>query len=594
MNVARFFSLPLLVLLALAPNLRAQLTISNMTRYQVIQRDSTSSTATYTVTGTCRSGTANIQMQLSYQDSNKVVAPFSWLQLPSTISGTTFSATATGLPVGGEYKVQFHAVDQNNTLLDSATLQNILVGDIWLCAGQSNLMAGTTNNADSEHTHARVIMYNSTEDFTNNTRNDTSHWAKTKVLGGPCLAFGNKIYSMTGVPVGILWSASAGSGLLNWDTALFIMTKRFVTQSVNWKLAGFLWYQGENEQKDSTWASHYMTMFDTIFVDTLRARSGRPHLPIIAVQLESWTDTGTFATTPYGEWLRWPVIRNQQELIGSQDAWSASAPIWDATGLHISNASQAILGPRCAAAAISLNYANSPLKGYIGPGPSFKKAWYTDLTHSKIVVQFQNVVSRITNPADPNHLGFFVMKPGAFDSSFAILDSTALDYGTTLAGKAVTVLKNITSVDTMGTDKVVITLTTPSTDSLTVGYGRHINLSLSPNVLTPVTDSTGIPLRTFLNRPILDSENAVVTAVKEVRAGPPVQELLSLKGSLLQVRAGAPGPVSVSIYAFNGRLVRKFSTLSRSVDLRQGLGKGLYLVRAAMMGKQIRGRIMAF
>lgn len=122
--------------------IHAQLTVSNIKPYQVILRDSTTLTVTFVDSGTCRNGTIKIQLLLQNQNNNSTIGSFSWKELSDpVISGARWKATIAGLPVGGEYKAQFRALNNSETVTDSSSvIQNLLVGDAWLCAGQSNLM----------------------------------------------------------------------------------------------------------------------------------------------------------------------------------------------------------------------------------------------------------------------------------------------------------------------------------------------------------------------------------------------------------------------------------------------------------------------
>jgi hypothetical protein len=388
---------------------------------------------------------------------------------------------------------------------------------------------------------------------------------------------GNRLYALTGVPIGIIYAAQGGTSLTDWFFApgnnLFTTMSNFVRSSVNWKVGGFEWYQGENEDQQDTWAERYVTKFSRMR-DSIRTLSGNRHLPTIVVQLESWDGLGVYLLNPFSRWIRWPVIRDQQELLSQADAYTATAPIWDAPGIHISSADEAKLGQRCAASAIRIAYSN---RSTAGCGPRFKAAWYQDTARTRIVVQFQDIRGKLVNPADAAHLGFYVMKPSVFN----INDSMILNYGASAK-----MLKTISSVDTLGNDKVVIGLAAATTDSLTVGYGRHIQLVS----LTPVTDSSGIPLRTFFNRPIARMEP---TAVK---AAPPVarQEDISIHGTLVQVKAGEKLPLFISIFNADGRLIRKMTTLQRSIDLRTGLKPGCYLVRAVMPGRWTAAKMAVF
>jgi len=562
---------------------QAQLTVTNLLRYQVIQRDTMATTASYTVTGTCRTGTAKILFNLTSQDSNKVIGTFSWLQIPSVITGTTWSATLSGIPIGGEYKAQFRALTTADSLLDSSTaVQNLLVGDIWLTSGQSNMQAASTSNTDPKHVHVRVMWYGS--GTTTSTSSDTSHWGNGSAAG-PTMSFANKLYTLTGVPIGIIYSAAGGTSLTDWFGApsrgLFTKTSICVKNVCNWKIGGFLWYQGENEDQQDTWALGYNRKF-SLMRDSIRTLSGNAKLPILAVQLESWDGGGTYAL-PFFRWPRWPIIRDQQELVGRADDHSAAAPIWDCAGLHINSTDQAKLGPRCAAAAIRLAYSN---RSNAGAGPRFKAAWFLDSLRTKVVVQFEHLTGKLINPADASHLGFYVMKP----SAFKINDSLIFNYDTIAYGRPAPMLQKISLVDTLGSDKVVITLAAATSDSLTVGYGRKINIIS----LQPVTDSTGIPLLTFFNRPIAKwtSETANITSHAAAACH---SSFITMNGTLLKINSlGNKDMAHIRIFGINGKLVKSIGTLQRTINLREGLSVGYYLVHTEISGKQLTGKMVVF
>ena len=560
---------------------QAQITVSNLVRYQVIQRDTTSATASYTATGTCRAGTSKILLNLTSQDSNKVIGTFLWLEIPATVTGSTWSATLLKIPVGGEYKAQFRALDASGMLLDSsAVVQNLLVGDVWLTSGQSNMQAASTTNSDPKHVHVRVVWYGSGAGTTSIA--DTSHWSAGNA-SGPTMSFANKLYTLTGVPIGIIYSAAGGTSLNDWFGApnrpLFSMTSRFVKTVCNWKIGGFLWYQGENEDQQDTWALGYSRKFKPMR-DSIRTLAGNPKLPVLAVQLESWNGGGTYAL-PFFRWPRWPIIRDQQELIGRADAYSASVPAWDCAGLHINSTDQAKLGPRCAASAIRILYSD---RSNAGSGPRFKSARFLDSLRTKIIVQFENLTGKLINPADPTHLGLFVMKPSVFN----INDSLIFNYDTVAYGRPAPMLQKISSIDTLGNDKVIIQLAAATSDSLTVGYGRKINIVS----LSPITDSTGIPLRTFFNR-VIDKW----TSGSSIAAHLPVpnQNLATMHGTVLKIRCyNAQQIIHVQVFTINGKLKKSLYTTKKTINLRDGLSAGNYLVQADIYGRVFINNMVVF
>lgn len=561
--------------LALIPGTaHALLTVSNMVRSQVIQRDSTSMTATFVDSGDCKGGTVKIQIRLQNQNDGAVVGGFAWKDLADpTISGTRWKGTVPELPVGGEYKAQLRALDVDGKVIDSSSVvERLLVGDVWLCSGQSNMQQDGGTKLDTPSVHTRII-WNSDPGTV-----EAAPWG-TSTTKGPTASFANRLHALTGIPVGIVYAAKGGTSITDWfysrdstGNNLFTKMSRFMDKGVaGWKIGGFLWYQGENEDQQDTWAQRYLVKFGRLR-DTVRALSGNRKLPVIAVQLESWDGTSLFPLNPYSRWVRWPIIRDQQEQIGRADPYSAAAPIWPAAGLHINSANQAKLGTYCAAIATRKFHANVADPG---AGPVFKSAWFQDSSRKAVVVQFEGVKGRLVNPADPKHLGFYVMDPKVFD----INDSTIFDYLVDSYGKPAKMLKEITSMETLDTDKVVIHLAAAATDSVTVGYGRHIDLVS----LSPLTDASNIPVLTFFNRAIAAKQT---TASVQGGSRKGAARLLSLVGSRLFVDVPQGGnPAEIGVYRIGGQLLMRRKMSGNSMDLGALRRNGVLLVTCKVDGR---------
>ena len=103
--------------------------------------------------------------------------------------------------------------------------------------------------------------------------------------------------------------------------------------------------------------------------------------------------------------------------------------------------------------------------------------------------------------------------------------------------------------------------------------------------------SSGIPLRTFFNRPIARSVPTVVKAALPVVARP---EFISIHGTTVRAGAGEKIPLVVSIFNADGRLLWRITTLQRSIDLRAGLKTGCYLVCAETEGQRTAAAIVVF
>ena len=124
------------------------------------------------------------------------------------------------LPVGGPYQL---TVKGSNTL----QVTDILVGDVWLCSGQSNMahILATTDNAQVEIASAnypeiRLITVHRTtspiplDSFKGNWQRCTPKTAPWFSAVG--YLFGQRIHNATGVPIGLIDNSRGGSPAEAW------------------------------------------------------------------------------------------------------------------------------------------------------------------------------------------------------------------------------------------------------------------------------------------------------------------------------------------------------------------------------------------
>lgn len=474
----------------------AQLSVDNLEEYEVIQR-ATDQIPDFIVSGTCKEGTESVHFSIAKQHAtNPGVTSLDWKKLPATIEGTSWASPLKDLPVGGEYKFLFRTAKDARSLV---SIEHILVGDVWLAAGQSNMQQEAPANADPEHVHVRSLHSVVGAKPSSITENGT--WGNGNTPG-PAMTFASKYHELTGVPVGILHCVGGGTALDQWygepKRPLFTMMAAKVQAVCNFRISGLFWYQGESEDNRAEWATSYYNRFLPMR-DELRERAKNPSLPILVVQLESWDGESDNMITgkPFGWPLapnrrpRWPVIRDHQERIGAADRYSATVPAIDFGGLHIDPKSNGLLGERAAKIALG-TFLDQPL----GTGPLFEQAWFISPSRADIIVQLKNVTGSVVCPEDPNHLGFFVMRTEAFD----IGDAAIFDHG-----DSAPMLEPIQSIETLSANRIKITLEAPPQGLVTIGYGSHINLM----DLDLVTDDTGIPLCAFFDRPIADAPPAM-------------------------------------------------------------------------------------
>jgi len=275
--------------------LRSQLTVPQLKAYQVIPRTSPDK-ADYGLSGTCKAGVSRILLSVINQRNGAPIGTFQRRDIGASVSGASWNASVKELPVGGEYAFIFYSTDAQNTAADSVLVQHLLVGDIWLCAGQSNMLQKTPPNPDPDHVHVRMLFKGNGP--MTGTVPDTGKWTNDMATG-PATTFGGELYSTTGIPVGIILGASGNTSISDWfappQRPIFTILKNLVTPVCDFSISGFLWYQGENEDQQDTWALRYFTKSIPLR-DTVRALAKNPHLPVLAVQLESWDGGGDSAS----------------------------------------------------------------------------------------------------------------------------------------------------------------------------------------------------------------------------------------------------------------------------------------------------------
>jgi hypothetical protein len=271
--------------------------------------------------------------------------------------------------VGGPYDVVLEVGSE------SVTASRILVGDVWVMAGQSN-MVGDGQIAQALHPHPLVHAFYSWDEWRVATEpihfpaasKDTSHCDKpittradilrahkAAVKGtGPGLAFARALLRRTGVPQGLIPCAVGGTSMAQWSPSLKdlegrslygAMLRRYRLQGQ--PVAGVLWYQGEADATGDT--SAYTDRMREL-VQSVRRDFRNPALPWIMVQLGK---THLFSPEEI-EQASFLSIRDQQRLLPQHIRHLSVVPAIDLPmedGIHLAAEGQNILGERLARAA---------------------------------------------------------------------------------------------------------------------------------------------------------------------------------------------------------------------------------------------------
>jgi poly(3-hydroxybutyrate) depolymerase len=201
------------------------------------------------------------------------------------VNGGAWQAAMPKLATGGPYAIEFR--------LGATTVRRtgILVGDIYLLAGQSN-MVGRAPMVDPAPPDARVRVL--TPEDTWAVAKDPIHEAiprDGRVIGiGLALPFAKEMVRRTNVPVALVPCAIGGTSLEQWSPARRGDLRRSLYGNLlaRAQAAGpakaVLWYQGEADASQMATANSYAERFQA-FVRQLRADLKQPELPFYYAQL---------------------------------------------------------------------------------------------------------------------------------------------------------------------------------------------------------------------------------------------------------------------------------------------------------------------
>jgi sialate O-acetylesterase len=207
------------------------------------------------------------------------------------------------------------------------TFSNILIGDVWLCSGQSNMEMPLTQKdnpatvyggfygvenyqseiAKADHPNLRVatVSFQAQNQPKNNLNGPVQWIACSSQTAGNFSAlgyyFGEKIDSALNIPVGIIISCVPNTGIETWTSlatmqASPLLTSFYSTRSLaaqfyngmiyplrNLSIKGFVWSQGENNDADTP-AMNY-TIMSNAMIGNWRTIFAQGNLPFYYVQV---------------------------------------------------------------------------------------------------------------------------------------------------------------------------------------------------------------------------------------------------------------------------------------------------------------------
>jgi DUF1680 family protein len=180
---------------------------------------------------------------------------------PLPASGQPEEMIITGSRLSGS---EPSAISGENGPVATIRLENILVGEVWLCSGQSNMEYSMRKNSKFE----KAARGSGPEDELNKANNpniriflvrnnyskpdghirrawDTAAGMPLRDFSAAGYFFAKELYRQLGVPVGMISTAVSGSAIEPFlpDTGKFY--EGMIRPLAPFALKGFLWYQGE-------------------------------------------------------------------------------------------------------------------------------------------------------------------------------------------------------------------------------------------------------------------------------------------------------------------------------------------------------------
>lgn len=366
-----------------------------------------------------------------------------------TINGKTATATADPdgkwmaklgpLPAGGPFEMTVSGPEQ-------AKFTNVMVGDVWICSGQSNMEMGIGLAKDSkeeiekaDHPNLRLftvpenIAYQPQSGFLK--KGDQAKWLvctpKDIMVGdwggfsAAAYYFGRDLEEKLHVPIGLIHTSWGGTVAEAWTSQQSLEQMPDFTQALHdlpheppadkkarfnpnqvtvlyngmiaplepLAIKGAIWYQGES---NAGRPAQYRTLLPTLIRDW-RGRFSGGDFPFLIVQLASFQPEVDKPSES-----QWAELREAQDLTAKTVGHSAIAvalDIGDAKDIHPKNKQE--VGRRLALDALALAYGQDVEYA----GPTFSKM---DVDGNKAILHFDHLGGGLESKGGESLKGFAI------------------------------------------------------------------------------------------------------------------------------------------------------------------------------------------
>jgi len=319
--------------------------------------------------------------------------------LPSTVKVETdadnrfLGIISVPLAKKGDFTKHTLTVSSSNK---SIALNNLLIGETWICSGQSNMQFGMKETIDSAveipaANYPNIRLFNGGLNFSNEPIDSIKgSWkectpATVKNFSAVAYHFGRELYNTLNVPVGIIFTgigASAAQAFVPRDvlaadplldsvylepylrsakskekmnggfsfekvTRPFLLYNAVIHPFTNLSIKGFTWYQGEANRMER----ESYTRVTQAMIESWRKNFGQGNLPFYYVQVAPfWYDQPDSTLADYA------FFREAQENISqlSNTSMVLTMDVGEARNLHPKNKKP--IGVRLAKTALNRDY----------------------------------------------------------------------------------------------------------------------------------------------------------------------------------------------------------------------------------------------
>lgn len=314
---------------------------------------------------------------------------------------------------GGPYTL---SIKGKNTL----KFKNIMIGEVWLCTGQSNMDCAMrkfkdTKEAISKANYPNIRFFDVRKKFAPEGPVEElgGKWksctpATTTNFSATGYFFGLKLYQELKVPIGLIECAFGGTIIEAWtpwekqkDNPRIAKYKKGMAKKLKdpnypstlyngmtyplapYTVKGAIWYQGES----NAWKAHEYENQLKIMIGAWRERWGQGDFPFYCVQLpgfqKAWRD-------PVEEYASWALMREAFANIANKvpnTAMAITIDIGEANNIHPQQKSK--VGDRLALIALKKDYG----KDIPWSGPIMKSCEFKD---GKAIIKFNTGGSPLT------------------------------------------------------------------------------------------------------------------------------------------------------------------------------------------------------